>query len=160
MENDLLTVEEVAEMMDMHTRTIRRYIKEGRLTAAKFGGQWRIRKNDLVQMMSDEEFLKDSKDIWESNVEEFLAEKGKKLSGKIQVCAVSDIYVNNAVEANTVATEILAMMNNPDQERKESKMQYMFDDKTLKVRFIFWGNPAFISKLIFILAKYDYHQED
>ena len=32
---------------------------------------------------------------------------------------------------------------------------HMFDDKSLKARFIFWGNPEFIQKLIAILVRFE-----
>jgi len=43
----LFTVEEAARYLKIHSRTVRRYIKEGRLTASKVGGQWRITADQL-----------------------------------------------------------------------------------------------------------------
>jgi excisionase family DNA binding protein len=45
--NDLLTVEAAAERLKLHTRTVLRFIREGRLKAAKVGKQYRIRGADL-----------------------------------------------------------------------------------------------------------------
>lgn len=46
---DLLTVDEVAEALRLTPHTIRRMLKEGKLTGAKIGAgqQWRVRKTDL-----------------------------------------------------------------------------------------------------------------
>ena len=38
----LYTVDEVAKMLNMHSRTIRRYIEKGQLRAERIGGSWRI----------------------------------------------------------------------------------------------------------------------
>jgi len=52
----LLTIEEVAKILRVSTRTVNRYIESGRLKASKIG-QWRISQKDL------EEFLNKNKNI-------------------------------------------------------------------------------------------------
>lgn len=47
----LLTVEQVAHVLDMHPKTIRRYIRDGILEAVKVGGQWREKAEDLGVFM-------------------------------------------------------------------------------------------------------------
>ena len=36
-----------AEILDLHPKTVRRFIREGRIKANKVGREWRIRKEDL-----------------------------------------------------------------------------------------------------------------
>lgn len=52
----LLTIEEVAKILRVSTRTVNRYIESDRLKASKIG-QWRISQKDL------EEFLNKNKNI-------------------------------------------------------------------------------------------------
>lgn len=47
MPNQLLTVAEAADVLRYTTRTIYRYIKEGKIPAARIGGQYRISRDDL-----------------------------------------------------------------------------------------------------------------
>jgi excisionase family DNA binding protein len=47
MENDILTVEEVAELLKVSTKTIIRFINKKSLKASKLGRSWRIRKSDI-----------------------------------------------------------------------------------------------------------------
>lgn len=42
----LLTIEEVAKILRVSSRTIIRYIKSGKLKASKIGG-WRIKESDV-----------------------------------------------------------------------------------------------------------------
>ena len=49
----LLTIEDVAELCRVSTRTVRRWIDDGALTAAKLGAQWRIRQRDLDHFILD-----------------------------------------------------------------------------------------------------------
>ncbi|MFA5794809.1 MAG: helix-turn-helix domain-containing protein [Candidatus Brocadiia bacterium] len=45
--NKLMTVKEVAEYMNTSTKTVLRLIRKGKLPAAKVGGQWRVKPEDL-----------------------------------------------------------------------------------------------------------------
>ena len=43
----LLTIDDVAALYSVSSKTVRRWIKTRELTAAKLGAQWRIRPRDL-----------------------------------------------------------------------------------------------------------------
>ena len=47
MGNDVYSVEQVAERLGLHVRTVRNYIRDGRLAAVKIGKQYRIARADL-----------------------------------------------------------------------------------------------------------------
>lgn len=47
MERSWLSVEQVAEILGLHVRTVRGYIRNGRLKAVRIGKQYRIAKADL-----------------------------------------------------------------------------------------------------------------
>lgn len=44
---DFYSPEEVAELLGLHVRTVRRYIREGKLNAVRIGKQYRITAQDL-----------------------------------------------------------------------------------------------------------------
>lgn len=44
---DFYSPDEVAELLNLHVRTVRRYIREGRLKASRIGKQYRIAASDL-----------------------------------------------------------------------------------------------------------------
>jgi len=44
------TVDEVAKMLNLHPRTIRRYIDKGQLYGERIGGSWRISEDALKEM--------------------------------------------------------------------------------------------------------------
>ena len=52
---NFLDIKEVADMLDKHTRTIRRWVQNGDLTAYKIGGKYHFKQKDL------EKFIEDSK---------------------------------------------------------------------------------------------------
>lgn len=41
------TLAEIAEMMKLNQQTIRKYVREGKLKAALFGREYRVREDDL-----------------------------------------------------------------------------------------------------------------
>ena len=47
MSNDMYSVEQVAELLGLHVRTVRGYIRAGRLRAMRIGKQYRISRTDL-----------------------------------------------------------------------------------------------------------------
>jgi len=55
----LYTVDDIARMLNMHSRTIRRYIEKGQLRAERIGGSWRISEEALAEMFDGPE-LKDT----------------------------------------------------------------------------------------------------
>ncbi|OKI01193.1 MerR family transcriptional regulator [Streptomyces sp. CB02923] len=47
MNDRLYSVEQVAERLGLHVRTVRNYVRDGRLTAVRIGKQYRIAHEDL-----------------------------------------------------------------------------------------------------------------
>ena len=50
MPQDLYSVEQVAKLLNLHVRTVRNYVREGRLKAVRIGKQYRIAREDLEAM--------------------------------------------------------------------------------------------------------------
>ena len=142
---DLLTVDQLAQMLEMHPRTIRRYIREDKLKAVKVGGEWRIRKEDAEVFIGSklDEFRTEAMDV----VKAFVDGKDSEVDGKLQVCAVLDCYVDNA-EALRISEVVMRHMNQEDPDRGKAKFQYFFNDEEKKGRYILWGNPAFVGKVL------------
>jgi excisionase family DNA binding protein len=56
----LLTIEEIAKILRVHTRTVTRYIESGRLKASKLG-VWRIKQSDLNAFLDETSNVKNKK---------------------------------------------------------------------------------------------------
>jgi excisionase family DNA binding protein len=52
-EDNLLSVRQVAFILKVHQLTVRRYIKEGKLKAVKVGGNVRIKESQLSEISKD-----------------------------------------------------------------------------------------------------------
>ncbi|MFJ1645421.1 helix-turn-helix domain-containing protein [Streptomyces sp. NPDC088258] len=51
-ERDLYSVGEVAELLGLHVRTVRNYVRDGRLKAVRIGKQYRISRADFEALTS------------------------------------------------------------------------------------------------------------
>jgi excisionase family DNA binding protein len=47
----LLTTEQVSEILQILPKTVREYIRDGKLPASKFGKVWRVSEEDLEQFI-------------------------------------------------------------------------------------------------------------
>src|SRR5579872_2206438 len=48
MEQDIYSVEQVADLLNLHVKTVRFYVRDGRLKAVRIGKQYRISGEDLA----------------------------------------------------------------------------------------------------------------
>jgi len=142
---DLLTVDQIAHMLDLHPRTIRRYIRENQLKASKVGGEWRIRKEDAEMFIGGK--VNELKAEAADDIQAFVLGKDSEADGKYQACTVLDCYVGTP-EAIKISEIVMRHMNEPDPERGKAKCQYFYDDAEKKGRYILWGNPVFVGKVL------------
>jgi excisionase family DNA binding protein len=147
---DIYTVDQVAQILEMHPRTIRRYIRDGRLKATKVGGEWRIKGMDLNGLMNGNvnEIIKESK----NDVIGFVEGRYSELDSKVQVCTVIDYYVDSPEEAGPMSQALVSLMNSGDPDQMKAKFQYVYDQEEKKARFILWGNPKFLAKMLTVVS--------
>lgn len=51
---EMLTIKQAAEILDMSTRTVTRYIKAGKLKAFMVGNKWRFEKEEIERFIRGE----------------------------------------------------------------------------------------------------------
>ena len=81
------------------------------------------------------------------DVQAFVQGTDSEIGGKLQVCAVVDAYLE-LKEAAMLSRLIMGYVNADDPTRGRAKFQYFYDDDARKARFILWGNPAFVDKVM------------
>jgi excisionase family DNA binding protein len=153
MEEKYYTIDEIASKLEVHTKTIRRYIYRGKIQALKVGGQWRIYKSAL------ERYYNDSKCSTGTSVSQddfcvFMDGQKWTNEDKLQVCSIVDYYVNEQEEAKPIAheiTEVILSMKGENQ----YKFNYIYDASEKRARFVLWGNPSFLENVARRLKKYE-----
>ncbi|QQE77212.1 helix-turn-helix domain-containing protein [Alicyclobacillus sp. SO9] len=149
--NEFFTVDQFAQVLHMHPRTVRRYIREGQLRATKVGREWRIRKEDADMFMGGN--AKELHDNAIDDVQSYIDGFNGQVTGKLQVCAVLDCHVDDKEEAFEIAKIVMRHMNE-DHDYGPAKSQYFYDKDTKKGRYILWGNPTFIGRILSSVGEF------
>ena len=122
------TVEKVAKLLEMHPKTIQRYIREGKLSAKKVGKSWRIFEHDLKEFMRCSDL------------------RGDNLSGtqnKTLVSSVVDIKVEDSDEAFDIEKYLTASMNSKSDDFGNAAIHIQYLESENKLRITLWGNILF-----------------
>lgn len=137
--NKYYTVEEIAKILNMHHKTIQRYIREGKLKATKVGKSWRVTGHDLSVFMEGTNYVSDKT----------ITQTAKELKvDKIKISAVVDIDVEDMDEGMRIVNMLTAVMNVKPPEYGHSTMNAQFIESGHKVRVMLWGNNKFMENMI------------
>jgi excisionase family DNA binding protein len=50
--DEILTASQVADLLQLHPRTVYKLVKRGYIPGKKFGGGWRFNKSDIIGLIS------------------------------------------------------------------------------------------------------------
>ena len=125
------TVEEIAELLTLHPKTIQRYIREGKIIANKVGKRWCISESDLKKFIGKSE---DTSSVFKD--------------GQSKVSAVADIVVQDSEEAIRLEKILVAMLNSKSVRYGNSSMHLQYLEYENKVRVTLWGNLAFVRNVL------------
>lgn len=142
MEEKFYTIDQVADALEMHHKTIRKFIKDGKLKANKVGKQWRISKEDLDRFMD----IKSDK----SNSLEFKLDSSKEqvYIPKVNVSTVIDINSISNKEYSRLSNLLLALVNNPTSISNGSTINLKYNENESRLRVMLWGNIKFIEDML------------
>ena len=150
----LLTVEDIAKMASMTTRTIRNYLKDGILEGRKIGGQWRFTEEDIKKFMDSGNVTKDFADKIKQDVLDFIDGVNTDYTGEIQVCAIIDLYqAKNAVEEK--CEKITAFINSKkSNDLVPNYMRYLYEyiESEQKGRITLFALPNYLAEALKLLS--------
>jgi len=143
----LYTVEDIANMTSLTTRTIRNYIKDGILKGRKIGGQWRFTEEDVKNLMNSGTYGEDITDSIRQEVIDFLDNVTNYTDTDIQVCTIIDLYQDKSViEEKAKRFNEYWKSNN-----QNLHMSYAWEHSEEKVRVTLFTPPHFLIELLKIL---------
>jgi len=145
----LYTVEEIAQMASLTTRTIRNYLRDGILTGRKIGGQWRFTTEDLQKFMNRGEVRSDMAKEQRQEVVDFIDGVNTDVKGNIQICTIIDLYTEQ--NAAKEKSDVLCKLINETKGETYLKYTYNYAEPEGKARYILFASPNFIVKAIGIL---------
>jgi excisionase family DNA binding protein len=134
MQKDYYTVDQISEMLDIHPKTIQRYIREGKLRATKIGKSWRVTGHDLSVFM-------------ESNRNEMPGSENRQERSVI-ASSVIDIIAYGKEDAIRIMNALTAALNSKPPEYGQSSMQSQYIESEHTVRVTLWGDIRFMAVMM------------
>lgn len=133
------SVEKISELLQMHPKTIQRYIREGRLKAQKIGKSWRVSGHDLSV------FIEGGKN---EGADSTIRSDGQRSPVSVMISSVIDIDGIDRMESIRIINTVTAAMNSKPAEYGQATMnaQYLASEHT--VRLMLWGRLAFVQTIL------------
>jgi excisionase family DNA binding protein len=148
-DDDIFTVDQVAEQLALHSKTVRRFIQEGALKAHKVGKQWRIMGKDLRSFIGHEPPGE--------------AAAGQAVTGssgapdqprqKMQVSTIIDLYVKAREEGDRLSVAIIGGLNSRSPADGNVRCDYIYYAQEGKARFVLYGAAKVIGELLIMLSQ-------
>ena len=154
MNKDMLSIEETADMLSVHPRTIRRYLKSGVVQGVKVGGKWHIKREEIRKMLGREDVAGQLEESWSRQAVEYIQGAPSPIGSRYRVCAITDCDFANDEEAKCASQALLGIINGREPAAPEARFQYRYNAGERRGRFILWGDPAFIAQCMDELATH------
>ena len=129
--NKYYTVDQIAELLTLHPKTVQRYIREGKIIAQKVGKRWCVSENNLNK------FTGNSVDPSDASTQSYS-----------KVSTVADITVQNFEEASKLEKTLIAILNSRKGADGNSATNLQYLEYENIVRITLWGNLAFVRNVL------------
>lgn len=136
MEEKFYTVEQVSEMLNMHPKTIQRYIREGKLRAVKFGKGWRVSGHDLSV------FTEGAPACEPAGMLESDEECSANASSVVEI---NEVTKRRAIRITNALT---AALNSKPPELGRCSMNAQYIEALRQVRVTLWGELAVVERML------------
>lgn len=136
----LYAVKDVAIMTGLTERTIRNYIKDGRLKGKKIGVQWRFSEDDINNLFEDENVSNKITESNHSKVLEFIKGEVEPNTGAV----VLNIPVTGKEELEGKLQRVIQLIN----ENVNLKFSYQYFEKVGIAQFILIGNIKLLQEFM------------
>jgi len=127
MDNKYYSVDEIANLLGMHVKTIQKYVREGKIKATKVGKAWQVSGHDLSSFMGETPEV---------------TEKNDKVS------SVVDLKIYSTDDAIRISNMLTASMKMNDISFKGSTLNVMHIQSENTLRIMLWGNLRFTEIMI------------
>jgi excisionase family DNA binding protein len=133
-ERQLYSVEDVAELLGLHVKTVRGYVRDGRLEAVRIGRQYRIAAEDL-----------------EAFTGRAVPAPSGGVAGGHPAVEVSSIVQIDDVDPTTmsrVSTLVMASINGPPHGGERLRVETAYDKEKARMKIIILGGPESTAELL------------
>lgn len=131
----LFTVEQVAERLNLHVKTIRRYIRAGRLKAKKIGKEYRITRADLEQFAGSSDAVQE-------------VDRPMPRTRQVMASSVVDVDAISPQESDRLTTMVMAALNTRRGDGDSPRVDSLYYPERARLRVTIAGSPVLTSELL------------
>src|SRR5687768_7159963 len=118
--SELYSAEQVAERLGLHVKTVRNYVREGKLKAVRIGKQYRIASEDLAALTG-------------GGVPAAPREDARR-TRHVEVSSVVAIDAISRHDADRVMTLVMAAVNGRREDDVPTRVQTVYDEERARLR--------------------------
>jgi|GEM_PF-438903 len=144
MELKLYTISNLTAILNLHPKTILRFIHEDKIKAKKIGRSWMVSEDDL-QSYCHNELSEKQPPIPSPNYD--------TLKDRISVSTVIQINEQNSEEASRISNSLMAMLNSEKGADCRSRFDFFYYPEIEKAKYVFYGSPQFLVKILQIFDE-------
>lgn len=126
--DELYSVEQVAERLGLHVRTIRSYIRDGRLKAIRIGKQYRISRADLEELTGRETAASPRESV--------------ERHRHVEVSSIVHVAALSAHDASRLATLLTAAASGRGPREQRLTVRTIYDEERASMKVIIIGGLA------------------
>ena len=112
---DFYTPKDVAGILNVHEKTVRKYLRDGVIKGQKLGGSWKISKDVLMSYMD------------ETQNENAIADADTKVVGGVRLSVKVEIDVKHTKEGHKLAKKLMDIIQGEDY--SSCDFHYSYDKK-------------------------------
>ncbi len=139
MTNELYSVDQVAERLGLHVRTVRNYVRNGRLKAVRIGKQYRIARESLEALTGQPEPAAIRTDASRRHVE---------------VSSIVEIDAIDAESAGRISTALMAGAKGGPDPHAPLRIDTIFDPARVRLKVILTGSLGATTSLLKFINAY------
>jgi len=144
----LYTVEDVAQMTGLTSRTIRNYLAHGLLTGRKVGAQWRFTEENITAIFTEAGGRRSAADTAAAQVQDFLKPQSRS---SVTICSVIDYPAESGEAVAPLVQKLTDQIKGFESETL--CFNFDFDSANCVARFTIIGEIAQVAKLIKTIRK-------
>lgn len=118
-----LSIEEAARRLQLHVKTVRAYVREGRLKATRIGKQYRIAREDFEAFTG----------------QTLTAESPVGRTRHVEVASVVEIDAIDRDQAMRITNTLVALANGRRGETEALRLEAIYDEERAKLRIVVIG---------------------
>ncbi|WP_103530954.1 helix-turn-helix domain-containing protein [Streptomyces sp. SM11] len=136
-ERELYSVGEVAELLGLHVRTVRNYVRDGRLKAVRIGKQYRISKEDFAALTG--------------RPADATAPGPTPAPGHVEVSSIVQIDALGPDAAHRLSTYVTASTQSVRDTSDPLRVQTVYDKERTRMKIVILGGTAATADLLHMI---------